>query len=215
MGFVFVTGVVFWRPLRKLALGMLALGLGYGTLISAGRIVQGGHFLSDALSSLAILLGTLVVLYHFVLPPPLLEGRPVKLTRRFGMQVGGGLLLAIAVMIGLFLTRRPFYESHRRNITIPESVESLLIHTDLSHEHIQLDYAEQSDVRVFLEARGFAVPDSRHHLEIRKIRTSNRLTLEFQVSTKGYFSELGQTLSLTVPVSFRNKTHLLEPARTE
>lgn len=210
MGFVFVTGMVFWRPFRKLALAMLGFGLGYGTLISAGRIVQGGHFLSDTFSSLGVLLCTMVVLYHFVLPPPLLENRPVKLSRRFGMQVIGGLLLVIAVMIVLFLTRRPFYESHQHEITIPEVVESLLIQSNLAQEHIQLDYANQGEVRIFLEARGFAVSDSRHHLEIRKTRTANRLTLEFQVRTEGFFSELGETLLLTIPVAFRNKTRLLD-----
>ena len=221
MGFVFVTGVVFWRPFRKLALAMLGFGLGYGVLLSATRIVQGGHFLSDTFSSLAVLLCTMVVLYHFVLPPPLLENRPVKLSRRFGMQVGVGLLLAIAVMIALFLTRRPFYESHRREITIPETVESLVIQSDLAQKRLQLDYADQGAVQahkkilIFLEVRGFAVPDSQHHLEIRKTQTASRLTLEFLVRTEGYFSELGQTLSLTLPVAFRNKTRLSDPANIE
>ena len=65
-------------------------------------------------------------------------------------------------------------------------------------------------ILIFLEVRGFAVPDSQHHLEIRKTRTANRLTLEFQVRTEGVFSELGQTLLLTIPVAFRYKTRLLD-----
>ncbi|MEE2716477.1 MAG: phosphatase PAP2 family protein [SAR324 cluster bacterium] len=215
MGFAFVSGVVFWRPFRKFAVGMLVLGLGFGALLSAGRIVQGGHFLSDALTSLTVLLCTLVVLYHFVLPPPLLESRPVKLTRRFGMQVGGGLLVAIAVMVALFLTRRPFYHSHHREHRLPEGVQSLLIQSDLASEHVRIDYANHPEIRVVLEARGFARPDSQHYLDIREVRREDQLALEFQVTTTGYFSELGQTLTLSLPVAFRNKTQLSDQAKIE
>jgi membrane-associated PAP2 superfamily phosphatase len=48
----------------------LATGLLYGSLLSAARLIQGGHFLTDILWSFVIVYVVIAVLYYFVLPVP-------------------------------------------------------------------------------------------------------------------------------------------------
>lgn len=57
MGFVLAAGVVL-LPRRGAGLqGLWIAGaLGYGGLMGLGRIVQGGHFLSDVLGSAAVVM---------------------------------------------------------------------------------------------------------------------------------------------------------------
>lgn len=57
MGFVLAAGVVL-LPRRSTGLrwAWIAGALGYGGLMGLGRIVQGGHFLSDVLGSAAVVM---------------------------------------------------------------------------------------------------------------------------------------------------------------
>jgi lipid A 4'-phosphatase len=50
MGFYWMClGIFFWERNRKLGWGFLLFGVAYGSLMGFGRIVQGGHWLSDIL----------------------------------------------------------------------------------------------------------------------------------------------------------------------
>ena len=75
MGFLFSAGIVFWQRSRVLSIAMLSGGLIYGSMISVGRLLQGGHFVSDALWSLGVLWVTLALLYYFVFQPPISENQ--------------------------------------------------------------------------------------------------------------------------------------------
>lgn len=62
MGFYFMVFAWVFRKRRYLAFGLLV-----GTVVSAGRIVQGGHFLSDVLTSAFIVYFTCRVLSYYLL----------------------------------------------------------------------------------------------------------------------------------------------------
>ena len=55
------------------ALLSFSTGLIYGILMSIARILQGGHFLSDTIWSLGVVLSTIIVLYYFIFQPPIKE----------------------------------------------------------------------------------------------------------------------------------------------
>jgi len=63
--------LLYRRRCRRLALAWLLIGLSHGALMSFGRVVQGGHFVSDVLWSAGFVYLTAWALL-FVLPP---EGR--------------------------------------------------------------------------------------------------------------------------------------------
>ncbi len=79
MGFAMVAGAVllpqrkrrFYRGLRNAAIGA---AIGYGVLMSCGRVVQGGHFFSDVLWSGVIVVLLTYVLYRALLARPLPGG---------------------------------------------------------------------------------------------------------------------------------------------
>lgn len=56
------------RRQRKAALVTLVIGSGYGALMSVGRMVQGGHYLTDVLWSGYLVYLTGMLLYYFLKP---------------------------------------------------------------------------------------------------------------------------------------------------
>jgi membrane-associated phospholipid phosphatase len=57
---------------RRVAFGFLAVGLAWGAVVGAGRIAQGGHWLSDVIWSAGMVYLSSFLLawaYGFVLPP--------------------------------------------------------------------------------------------------------------------------------------------------
>jgi lipid A 4'-phosphatase len=78
MGFIFITLVFFRARSRALAYTGSAFGIISGGLLGAARIVQGGHFFSDVIWSLGMLLLVSGVLYYFVLRIPLWSEKPVS-----------------------------------------------------------------------------------------------------------------------------------------
>ena len=114
MGFVFTTGIMFWQRSRKWALISLSVGLVYGTVVSATRIVQGGHFVSDAWWALGIIVLVVTILYYFFLQPPLQDQLPFRpLSRQKKLYLAVGILVFLGGMTILFLTRRPFYKDYQ------------------------------------------------------------------------------------------------------
>lgn len=76
MGFLFCSLMVFRRHNAWIAYTGGAVGLLLGGLLSAARMVQGGHFLSDTLWSMGILLMLPTALYFIVLKVPMTPSSP-------------------------------------------------------------------------------------------------------------------------------------------
>jgi lipid A 4'-phosphatase len=74
VGYLYGIGWWIWRRRRPLWAALsLATGLALGTLLGFGRMAAGGHFLSDAIWSGLIALGTAHVLYYYILRIPARE----------------------------------------------------------------------------------------------------------------------------------------------
>jgi len=65
MGFFWLTlAIYFWNRQRRFAVAFAVLGVVQGGLMSLGRIVQGGHFFSDALWAVGVVYATSWLIYH-------------------------------------------------------------------------------------------------------------------------------------------------------
>ena len=114
IAFTLTSGIVFWQRSRKFALTSLVLGMTYGLLMSYARIVQGGHFLSDAFWSLGVVWFTVISLYYFVFQPPRREYNPIaNYTKRQKWKIVASTTIFLAVLSIFIWTRRPFYKEPR------------------------------------------------------------------------------------------------------
>ena len=83
MGFIFVSLIYFHRKSRSAAwIGGIS-GIVYGSVISAARVVQGAHFVTDCIWSLGVIWMVATISYYHVLRIPSAERKiPRQLTRR-------------------------------------------------------------------------------------------------------------------------------------
>ena len=103
MGFLFVTLLFFYRRSRAFAYAGLIAGLTAGGLLSAARIVEGAHYLSDNVWSLGIILITATTLHYFFLRIPLPNERddaPLSMKKKIIM--GCSVFLVCAAMVFFF-----------------------------------------------------------------------------------------------------------------
>ena len=129
IAFTLTSGIVFWQRSRKFALTSFALGMTYGLLMSSARIVQGGHFLSDAFWSLGVVWFTVISLYYFVFQPPRREYNPIaNYTKRQKWKIVASTTIFLAVLSIFIWTRRPFYKDHIGSFEILTNVKQLNIH---------------------------------------------------------------------------------------
>ena len=111
MAFLFVAAFPARRRYPRAASGLVLFGLAYGLLMSATRVVQGAHFVTDTLWGLGVILLS-AQLFDAILPEPL--GRPGAATSRVRPLPLAALLLSLAVLGLDFAAHRPFFEDHRR-----------------------------------------------------------------------------------------------------
>ncbi len=77
MGFYWMClGVFFWERTRRLGWGFLLFGVAYGSLMGFGRIVQGGHWLSDILWAGGFVYLTSWILYRTLRLSPAYSPEP-------------------------------------------------------------------------------------------------------------------------------------------
>ncbi len=212
MGFVFSTGIVFWNRSRKLALGLLAGGMIYGGLMSVARIVQGGHFLTDALWAWGSLWLVMIILYDWVLQPSVTEHRLRPLSEQTKKRVGWGLALFVTVMLLLYLTRRPFYADYRREVPLPDTVSQIEVLSPIEAGRWKVETGPDGTLELFLEAQGFALPDARHRVDWNTETRGDALVLTLQTTQEGYFAELGEEVVLKVPEALREHVQLPAPS---
>jgi hypothetical protein len=208
MGFVFISLVYFRRKSPMIAwLGGLA-GLTYGSLISAARVVQGAHFVTDCFWSLGVLWLTATVLYYFVLRIPEPKQNIFRrLTRRQKQfVVSGGILLALMMAL-FFLTRRPYFESYHVQIGMyRNNVTELQVGLVGGYDRSEIRYIEQGAFRILVHSSGFAFPGSSEKPKVVSAdQTGGVLKKVYQLEPKGYLAEIRHEIEAVIPVRLKNK----------
>ena len=119
MGFLLLAPLAC-RPLsRKKVLVLTVTGLAYGGAVSAARMAQGAHFGTDCLGSLAFVTLTAFSLAALIGPVSgwLRRLRAAPPAARWIWRLAGAGCIAILLLV--FLTARPFYESREVAVTPP------------------------------------------------------------------------------------------------
>ncbi|HIB92919.1 MAG TPA: phosphatase PAP2 family protein [Candidatus Lambdaproteobacteria bacterium] len=200
IAFTLTSGIVFWRLSRTFALTSLSIGLSYGILMSGARIVQGGHFLSDAVWSLGAVWLTLLALYYFVFQPPRTENSPVSqfsTNQKWKLTFGTAVFLAV---LALFIwTRRPFYKDHSVKFPIPREIQQIKVFVPETWKHKPSVFEERENGKFLLEIQGFAPPQTAHYLSFSSESVETTLLLRFNENVVGYQREFKQILALRFP----------------
>ena len=209
MGFIFITLFAFRRKSKALAYAGGLFGMGYGALISMGRIVQGAHFALDAIWSLGVILIVSTTFYYFILKipraGPILSFNPT-VRQKWLMAAGIGAL--VAVMGLFFLTKRPFYEHYEKPMGITSGIKSINILMNVEFQEKNLKFADIRDGKIIIDAQGFAFPNADQELRLKKIQKGDTLNIYGNIRSEGYFSELNHSITLILPKSMKDKIHV-------
>ncbi len=207
MGFLFVSLVYFRRRSAAVAwIGGLG-GLTYGGLISATRVVQGAHFVTDCVWSLGVLWIVATVLYYFVLKIPNPTRTPLIALRPKQQRIA--IILAILLAAGLslaFLTRRPFFETDYFYPQVSNQIREMRIGLDRGAVKRTVRYSDSAPMQILIHARGFAWIGASHAKAIRSSSISgDTYQVDYETATQGYFSELTHEIEVVVPSPLKDQ----------
>jgi lipid A 4'-phosphatase len=204
MGFLFCSLMIFRKHKRWLAYTGGAFGLLLGGLLSAARMLQGAHYLSDTLWSMGILLMLPIALYVIILKRPTVRTAPAKQLSRIQKKILWFFFaVCLVVMMGGFLLHRPFYKDHSTPLNISQPVSRILVRIDTDIQTYTVRYSDTVTPDIRLTARGFAWIGAKHQLNRNLAYESGKLILDIQVEKKGFFSELTHEIQIRLPDNLR------------
>jgi lipid A 4'-phosphatase len=207
MGFVFLAAAGFHRRSKLLSIGGVTTGLALGTLLSAARVVQGAHFTSDAVWALGVV-GMTATALMFYLPQTGTTGqraaRPARSARRKLLLMTAG-LLAIALVAGGFLTRRPFYRTYTYPFDLTPEISRIELAINADPETFKVEYLDNQPAELQVDAHGFGWINFVYQLRFSSQPAGDTLRLELQHATGSYFAELDHALALTLPETVRDR----------
>lgn len=207
MGFLFVA--LFYCHRRSATVAWVG-GLGgllYGSLISAARVVQGAHFVTDCIWSLAVLWLVATVLYYFILkiPDP---GRTPMLPLRAGQRkilVIIATLLAVGIALA-FLTRRPFFETGYFYPQLSSHIREMRVGLDGGAVKRTVRYSDSAPLQILIHARGFAWVGASDAKAVKSASVSgDTYQVVYQNETQGYFSELTHEIEVVIPIPLKDR----------
>jgi lipid A 4'-phosphatase len=201
MGFVFLAMVGFRRKNKMLAVGGAATGVILGILLSAARIVQGAHFLSDTIWSLGIIAMSITVFDAYLAP---LENNshqaseaPVDRARKIWITVAA--IIGALLMAGGFLTRRPYYSTMVYPLTPVSGIEDIRVRINADPERIIVRYEDKPAGRLQVDAHGFGWLKFDYRMGFDTQVVGRTLEVSLDVKARSYFAELDHSLTLTLP----------------
>ena len=209
IAFTLTSGIVFWRLSRKFAILSLSLGLIYGILMSLARIVQGGHFITDAIWSLGVVWLTLTTLYYFVYQPPRTEQKPVmRFTLKRKLNVSIGVILFLSVLAIFTWMRRPFYKEHNAVFEIEKDVSQLEFYVPKKWKMEPVKYEAPKNGEFLLLVKGFAPPYTTHYLSYSIEKVEDLIKVHFKESVEGYHRAFNNIFELILPKKFKGHTKI-------
>jgi lipid A 4'-phosphatase len=207
MGFTFLSLYFVKRRSKILAYTGTAAGMVLGSLLAAARIINGAHFTTDAIWSLGMVSITAILLYYCVLkipakrpkekPAPLTKGRTIVLT--------AGVCIAAMVIIGAFMTRRPFFKTNEYLLPLNPDIKSIEIEINIVPEKLRISYDSRLAPAVLIHAHGFGWAYVAYDIAQNHDTIGDRLRWQFQVRAESYFSELDHTVEVVLPENRRDQ----------
>ncbi len=201
--FFFAFYFIFKNKRRRLAFLFLLFGLIYGSLIGFSRMAAGGHFPADVLWAGFIAFVAPLVLYYFILDIPRRELCLDKIAQNVSrlkkiIIACAGVILIILVLGALFLAT-PVYEEIRQRTNEQfsnASPYSAYIHCSTCDLDLGLKNNVATAMDVSGSAQGFGFPTNKIYHVLRETVIKNVPTVFFDLTQKGLFSELVNTLHI-------------------
>ena len=168
--------------------------------MSFARIIQGGHFLGDAVWALGVVWLTLLILYYFVFQPPLKALNSINISsKNQKWKIICGISLFIIMLILFVWTRRPFYKEHSGSFEISKNIKRLNIYLPENWKFEEPLYEPGNNVKFSIQVRGFAPPYTSHYLSFTTVTTGAAAKLKFQENIVGYHRDIRQNLVIRLP----------------
>ncbi len=211
MGFVLLSMAAFHRRNKLLAYGGITVGIVLGTMLSAARVVQGAHFLSDTVWSLGFITITVTAL---CMVPSRRRSRPRAAPDR-GWLLGrrSWMPLIVIAILGLvaagFLTRRPYYKSKDYRFDLTKEIHQIEIEINADPERVNLRYAAVSSPRLHVEVHGYGWVKFNLHMRFEAIARADTLRLVVHSDPRSYFAELDHALALILPLHLKDRITVL------
>lgn len=211
MGFLFLACAAFYPRSKSLALAGVGTGVVLGGLLSAARVVQGAHFTSDTLWSFGLVgmtaAGLMIWLPEAKESSADEEDRGALKRKRRRLTIVA--LVAVLLMAGGFLTRRPFFNTRQYPFPVPAGIAVVNLLMTQPPERLTVVYAEKQQALLQVDAHGFGWLKFDYRQNLRPEQIGERLDLRLSVEAKSYFAELDHGLTLTLPVARQRDLQLL------
>jgi lipid A 4'-phosphatase len=209
MGFSFVTLYFLRRRSRTIASAGVSTGLILGGLLSAARLVKGAHFPTDVIWSLGIVVMTATALYYCIQKIPAGHIQRPALVMGKGKKIIliGAVAMAVTLIGGAFMTRRPFYKTVPFEHSLGSVVDGVRIRLNVEPEEVTVTYGNQDKVVVLVHAHGFGWAWVDYDIRARFTTRATMATVTLEIDARSYFAELDHTLEVTLPA--RLKDHMI------
>lgn len=201
MGFVFLSMVAFRRHSKALAFGGIAVGIISGGLLSAARVVQGAHFLSDTIWSLGIVWMVAVALEKYLpdADTTINAGKPGPVSYRRRAVFTLAAIVATIAISGGFMTRRPYYNTMTYALDFPSDLKTIHIHLNADPERIAVTHAHQKNGQLKVDAHGFGWMKFDYRMGFGTRVKDQVMNITLRVEANSYFAELDHALTLVLP----------------
>jgi lipid A 4'-phosphatase len=207
MGFVFLSMVAFRRRSKVLAYGGVAVGIVLGGLLSAARVVQGAHFLSDIIWSLGIIWMVATALEIYLPEAVTADSTSWSLpasNRRRTLIALAAIAVAIAISGG-FMTRRPYYNTMTYPLDISSTIKAVHININADPESLAVTYADQKNGQLKVDAHGFGWMKFEYRMGFGSKVIDQVLKITIRIEANSYFAELDHALTLILPLQSKDK----------
>lgn len=211
MGFVFLAMAGFRRRSKMLAFSGVATGILLGGLLSACRVVQGAHFVSDTIWSLGIVGMTATALGAY-LPDrkskaPDKSAEPMPSARKVLITIAA--IIVMVAVAGGFLTRRPFYRTMVYPLDFSSPIEVVQININGAPESVSVRYAPEKDGCMEVNAHGFGWVEFDYQMGHATRLEGKTLKITLRIEARSYFAELDHSLALTLPQKAKDRVKVM------
>lgn len=196
MGFVFLSLGAFYHRNKVFAVSGAAAGMVMGGLLSAARIVQGAHFLSDTLWSMGLVVMTVTGLCIYLLKEP--AAKPKNMNPRRRMWIITALFGGILIMTGGFLTRRPYYNTMVFPLELASTLKSIRIHMNVDPERVSIQYGKENKDQLQVDAHGFGWLRFDYRMRFHSQLKAGELHIFLNADIHSYFAELNHAVILNL-----------------
>jgi hypothetical protein len=211
MGFVFLSLIAFRGRSKMLAYGGISVGIILGGLLSAARVVQGAHFLSDTIWSLGVVWMAAVAL-DFYLPDIVADvssGRSPPLSHLRRTLITFGAIIAVIAISGGFMTRRPYYNTMTYPLDLSSTIEAVHIEINANPESLAVTYTNRKNGQLKVDAHGFGWMKFDYRMGFRSEAKDQTLNITIRIEAHSYFAELDHALTLILPEQYKDKVKVL------